>query len=222
MNGQLKTLQARKQYLLLNFDGEDLRCVLTVPEGARSIILFVGCGGSSRESGLCTVVAKHVNRRGHASLLIDHLTPEEQADECGTIKMFGFDTGFLSRRLVQAAVWIKKNNELKNLNLGFFTEGGTAEASFSAGVELKDDVRAMVVSGSIAPLTESTLTPIRVPTLFLLPADEIAQVEFALEISQKLSSESQVDVIDFAEPLEHVTERLCELTSSWFDCFLLR
>lgn len=220
MNRKSKTVERQKEDLLLNFDGEELRCILTVPEGARSIVLFIGCGGSSRESVFCAGLADYLNERGYASLLMDHLTPEEQSDDCGTIKLYGFETDYLSRRLVQTAVWIKTHKDLKNLRLGFFTEGGTAEAAFNAVTELRNEVRAVVVSGSIGTVTEST-NAIHVPTLFLLPAHEIEEVEAALALSS-MNPESRVDVINLAEPVDNVTKQICELTIAWFEYFLLK
>jgi len=52
---------------------------LTVPPGARGIVLFVHGSGSSRHSKRNRFVARTLNEAGLATLLFDLLTPEEEA-----------------------------------------------------------------------------------------------------------------------------------------------
>ena len=52
---------------------------LTIPEGARGIVLFAHGSGSSRHSPRNRYVAQELQAGGLATLLIDLLRPEEEA-----------------------------------------------------------------------------------------------------------------------------------------------
>src|SRR5688572_23349135 len=74
---------------------------LTVPEGAKGVVLFAHGSGSSRFSGRNRFVAGELNRTGLGTLLIDLLTAqEERIDEhTGQLR---FDIPLLASRLVSA------------------------------------------------------------------------------------------------------------------------
>ena len=57
---------------------------LTVPDGARGIVLFVHGSGSSRHSPRNRFVAQALNSTGLATLLFDLLTPDEESRDIYT------------------------------------------------------------------------------------------------------------------------------------------
>src|ERR1700716_3124932 len=70
---------------------------LTLPKGARGVVLFSHGSGSSRHSPRNRHVAQMLNDANLATLLIDLLTSEEEAIDVRTAHL-RFDIGFLSQR----------------------------------------------------------------------------------------------------------------------------
>src|SRR5512146_447845 len=79
----------------------DLEGNLTVPEGARGVVLFAHGSGSSRLSPRNRYVAGVLNEAGLATLLIDLLTPREEQEDMRTSRL-RFDIDFLAERLLGA------------------------------------------------------------------------------------------------------------------------
>src|SRR5581483_9826900 len=106
--------------------GQQLHGDLTVPADARGIVLFAHGSGSSRMSPRNRFVAAALAHSRLATLLIDLLTPEEEAvdDLTGQIR---FDIGLLAQRLVTIIDWLNTRPETARLPLGLFgasTGGG--------------------------------------------------------------------------------------------------
>jgi len=74
---------------------------LSVPERARGIVLFAHGSGSSRLSPRNRYVAGLLNEAKLATVLLDLLTPDEEAIDLRTAHL-RFDVGLLSERLVAA------------------------------------------------------------------------------------------------------------------------
>ncbi len=72
---------------------------LSIPEGATKVVLFAHGSGSSRFSPRNSFVAKLMNKRGFATLLMDLLTEEEEAIDEVTAE-FRFNIDLLAKRLV--------------------------------------------------------------------------------------------------------------------------
>src|SRR5919205_65415 len=101
---------------------------LGLPEGARGIVLFAHGSGSSRHSPRNRYVAQTLRDAGLATLLIDLLTPEEEAVDMRTAHL-RFDIGLLAERLVGATDWLTQNPDTQALRVGYFgasTGGGAA------------------------------------------------------------------------------------------------
>src|SRR5690348_13722153 len=77
---------------------------LTVPQGANGLVLFVHGSGSSRHSPRNQFVARTLNDAGHATLLFDLLTPDEESVDLYT-REHRFNIGLLAERLVYATKW---------------------------------------------------------------------------------------------------------------------
>src|SRR6266850_8300407 len=72
---------------------------LSLPEGARGIVLFAHGSGSSRLSPRNRHVARLLNEAKLATLLLDLLTPDEEAIDLRTARL-RFDVGLLAERLM--------------------------------------------------------------------------------------------------------------------------
>src|ERR687889_1809734 len=78
-----------------------LEGILNIPEGAQGIVLFAHGSGSGRHSPRNLYVAGALREAGLATLLIDLLTPEEEAVDLRTRRL-RFDIGLLADRLAGA------------------------------------------------------------------------------------------------------------------------
>src|SRR5436190_13038208 len=96
----------------VRLDGE-----LSVPRGARGVVLFAHGSGSSRHSPRNQFVARMIREAGAGTLLFDLLTREEEAIDMRTREL-RFDIGLLAERLIDATYWIK--GEFDYLSTGYF------------------------------------------------------------------------------------------------------
>src|ERR1700738_2551888 len=71
---------------------------LSLPKGARGIVLFAHGSGSSRFSPRNRCVAQLLNQEKLATLLVDLLSPEEEAVDLQTAQL-RFNIGLLAERL---------------------------------------------------------------------------------------------------------------------------
>src|SRR5713101_2440356 len=78
---------------------------LSIPAGARGIVLFAHGSGSSRHSPRNRSVAQVLYQGGFATLLIDLLTADEEAVDMRTGHL-RFDINLLAERLVGATDWL--------------------------------------------------------------------------------------------------------------------
>src|SRR6188474_3870706 len=92
---------------------------LTIPESANALVLFAHGSGSSRHSPRNQFVASTLNRAGLGTLLFDLLTPDEEALDIHT-RQHRFNISLLAQRLVNATIWIRQQEQTRNLRIGYF------------------------------------------------------------------------------------------------------
>jgi predicted dienelactone hydrolase len=112
---------------------------LDVPEKAAGIVLFAHGSGSSRHSPRNQAVAAALRADGLGTLLLDLLTPEEEASDERTAEL-RFDIGFLAERLVDVTDWLTDRNRTTGLPVGYFgasTGGGAALVAAAARLSLR-------------------------------------------------------------------------------------
>ena len=92
---------------------------LTLPKDARTIVLFAHGSGSSRHSPRNRYVAQLLNEAKLATLLVDLLTPDEEAIDLRTMQI-RFDIDLLAERLIGVTDWLTENRDTRHLRLGYF------------------------------------------------------------------------------------------------------
>jgi putative phosphoribosyl transferase len=92
---------------------------LSLPEGARGIVLFAHGSGSSRRSPRNRNVARLLNQARLATLLVDLLSPEEEIVDLRTAQM-RFNIGLLAERLVAVTDWLVQRSDTRPLRIGYF------------------------------------------------------------------------------------------------------
>src|SRR5207244_5142999 len=119
---------------------------LTVPEGARGLVVFAHGSGSSRHSPRNRYVAGALNDAGLATLLLDLLTPAEEEEDLRTRRL-RFDVTLLGERVVAAIDWAGAQDGLAELAVGAFGASTGAAAALIAAAQRPERVGAVVSRG---------------------------------------------------------------------------
>nr|MBA3480937.1 hydrolase [Pirellulales bacterium] len=107
---------------------------LAVPENALGVVLFAHGSGSSRHSPRNKFVAEALNQRRVGTLLIDLLTPEEEAVDIDTAH-HRFDIELLRIRLLMAVDWLAANESTQDLPIALFGASTGAAAALAAAAQ---------------------------------------------------------------------------------------
>jgi predicted phosphoribosyltransferase/dienelactone hydrolase len=191
---------------------------LTVPAGARGVVVFAHGSGSSRSSPRNMFVAGALHVVGLGSLLFDLLTPEEEADRANV-----FDIGLLARRLSAATAWLRAQPGLQEARVGYFGASTGAAAALRAAAGPGSGIAAVVSRGGRPDLAGAALGAVRAPTLFLVGALDDRVLELNQAARAQMRGESRLVVIPgaghlFAEP--GTLEQVASLARDWFVRYL--
>lgn len=194
-------------------DGVSLEGELLVPEGATGLVLFAHGSGSSRHSRRNNFVADRVRERGVATLLFDSLTEAE--DETYETR---FDVSLLTDRLLAAREWVRRQEELEGLSIGYFGSS-TGSAAALRGATRGSDVGAVVSRGGRVDLASDVLEHVRVPTLFIVGEADRQVLELNREAYERVPGVKRLEVIDraghhFEEP--GALETVADHAGTWF------
>jgi putative phosphoribosyl transferase len=188
---------------------------LTVPPGARGMVIFAHGSGSSRRSPRNRYVAAALNRAGVGTLLTDLLTPEEESKR-GNV----FDVRMLAGRLTGIARWLRSHPAARGLPLGYFgASTGAAAALWAAATEPRVPIAAIVSRGGRPDLAGAQLGSVRAPTLLIVGGNDKVVLDLNRQARQRLTCESDLAVIPgathlFAEP--GALEQVADLAGEWF------
>ncbi|MDR5710103.1 MAG: alpha/beta fold hydrolase [Armatimonadota bacterium] len=195
---------------------------LRIPEGARGVVLFAHGSGSSRLSPRNRFVARELQRHGLGTLLIDLLTPEEEAADLRTAR-YRFDIPLLGRRLVGLVDWLAENVQTKGLHIGLFGASTGAAGALIAAAERPEHVHAVVSRGGRPDLAAHILPRVRAPTLLIVGGADLPVLALNEEALQHLRCEKRLEVIPgaghlFEEP--GALEAVARLAAEWFGRYL--
>jgi putative phosphoribosyl transferase len=146
---------------------------LTVPEGARGLVLFAHGSGSSRRSPRNRYVAGVLNQAGLGTLLFDLLTSDEGSDRTKV-----FDARLLADRLAGATEWLRRQPEAAGVRIGYFGASTGAAAALRAAAEPDADIGAVVSRGGRPDLAGGRLAEVHSPTLLIVGSKDVLVVEF--------------------------------------------
>jgi dienelactone hydrolase len=191
---------------------------LTLPERSRGIVVFAHGSGSSRYSPRNRLVAATLAQAGLGSLLLDLLTPDEEARDArsGALR---FDIAMLATRVVGALDWVRGDEETRELPIGCFGASTGAAAALVAAAQRPEAVEAVVSRGGRPDLAGEVLPDVRAPTLLIVGGQDTAVIEMNRSAIELLRCPVRLDIIPgashlFEEPgaLDLVAERARE----WF------
>jgi putative phosphoribosyl transferase len=154
--------------VLISLGAVDLEADVAVPEGARGMILFAHGSGSSRRSPRNMQVAEYLRSRGRfGTVLFDLLTAHE--DEVYERR---FDIGLLGRRLDEATDWLRMQDGIGDLDVGYFGASTGAAAAIVAAAS-RDDIAAIVSRGGRPDLAGEALRIVTAPTLLIVGSADL-------------------------------------------------
>jgi putative phosphoribosyl transferase len=186
---------------------------LTVPEHAGGLVVFAHGTGSGRHSPRNRAVAEVLQRAGMATLLVDLLTPDEEAAR-GPV----FDVELLAGRLAAAARWASAEPSCVGLPLGYLGASTGAAAALVAAAR-DDAVRAVVSRGGRPDLAGPALADVRAPTLLVVGGHDQQVLELNRAAQAQLRCTNRLAVVPGASHLfeEPGTLRTAaELARDWF------
>src|SRR4051812_3164643 len=99
--------QTLSQNVSIPSEAGSLQGILTIPKGAKGIVLFAHGSGSGRHSPRNQFVARLLNEQQIATLLMDLLTEEEEEIDLLT-RHLRFDIELLARRLEEATQYSQR------------------------------------------------------------------------------------------------------------------
>jgi putative phosphoribosyl transferase len=195
--------------------GVELVGDLVVPEAPQGLVVFAHGSGSSRHSPRNRQVARALNRRHLATLLLDLLTPEEELYRANV-----FDIGLLAQRLVAATRWTRREPQLDDLRIGYFGASTGAGAALWAAAELGREIAAAVSRGGRPDLAAAMLPAVRAPVLLIVGGRDEIVLELNREAQRLLHAPSELAVVPgathlFEEP--GALEEVSRLAGEWFE-----
>jgi dienelactone hydrolase len=195
---------------------------LTLPEGARGVVLFAHGSGSSRHSPRNRHVARMLNEAELATLLIDLLTSEEERIDLRTAHL-RFDIGLLAERLVAVTDWLAQYPGTRHIRIGYFGASTGAAAALVAAAERPQLVGAVVSRGGRPDLAGSALARVEAPTLLIVGGNDFEVIELNRAALAQLRCEKQLVIVPgathlFEEP--GTLDEVARLAREWFEHYL--
>jgi putative phosphoribosyl transferase len=195
-----------------------LEGILGLPTGSHGIVVFAHGSGSGRLSPRNNFVARHLQRDGFATLLLDLLT-EEEADDRHNV----FDIDLLADRLLLTKGWLEAEPYTRLLKIGYFGASTGAGAALQAAARGPSNIKAVVSRGGRPDLDESYLPSVTAPTLLIVGGHDEPVIAMNQRAYDLLPCEKKLIIVPgathlFEEP--GTLEQVAEQASRWFVRYL--
>jgi dienelactone hydrolase len=197
---------------------------LVVPAGTAGVVLFAHGSGSSRRSPRNRAVARALQDRGLATLLIDLLTAEEEAIDLETAQL-RFDIDLLAERLAGATDWLAGRRDTRGLRIGYFGASTGAAAALVAAALRPREIGAVVSRGGRPDLAGDSLARVEAPTLLIVGGYDTEVIALNREAYARLLCKKKLEIVPrathlFEEP--GTLEAVARLAGDWFLEHLVR
>ena len=193
-----------------------------IPDEPHGIVLFAHGSGSSRHSPRNQYVARALERRGLATLLIDLLTQEEEAIDDRT-GQYRFDIGMLAGRLATIVDWLGRRKETSLLPIGLFGASTGGGAALMAAAARPREIATVVSRGGRPDLAGPSLARVTAPTLLIVGGLDTPVIQMNRDAMRQMRTEVALEIVPgathlFEEP--GALERVAELAGNWFSRYL--
>jgi putative phosphoribosyl transferase len=191
---------------------------LTLPPGARGVVLFAHGSGSSRHSSRNRYVAQELRRSALGTLLMDLLTSEEEAVDARTGHL-RFDIDLLAERLGAATDWLRDDPRTSRLAVGYFGASTGGGAALLAAADRPAGVGAVVSRGGRPDLAGAALPRVQAPTLLIVGGRDEPVIEMNREALAGLRCEKRLEIVPGATHLfeeRGALEEVARLAAGWF------
>jgi putative phosphoribosyl transferase len=191
---------------------------LVLPEPATGVVLFAHGSGSSRHSSRNRFVAGQLQAAGLATLLIDLLTPEEEAVDQHTGHL-RFDIPLLAERLVAATRWLGEQPSTRAFPVAYFGASTGAGAALVAAAAEPERVGAVVSRGGRPDLAGNALPLVRAPTLLIVGGRDLQVLELNRATMARMQTRTRLEIVPGASHLFEepgALEVVARLARDWF------
>jgi dienelactone hydrolase len=193
---------------------------LWVPNLATGLVIFAHGSGSSRFSSRNRAVAKALQERTLATVLLDLLTRDEEHIDVRTAE-YRFDIERLGTRVVAATDWFKDRTDLKAFPVGYFGASTGAAAALIAAAVRPGIVRAVVSRGGRPDLAGSALPKVKAPTLLIVGGHDEPVIEMNEHAkAQMRSAHADLKIVPGATHLFEEPGTLEQVEQLAGDCFV--
>lgn len=192
----------------------ELEGMLELPASPIGVVLFAHGSGSGRFSPRNNYVAAQLRAAGIATLLLDLLSPQEDA-----VVQNRFDIALLCRRLHAAANWLGTEPLSAPLPLGLFGASTGAAAALRLAAESGSGVAAVVSRGGRPDLAGPALAQVDAPTLLIVGGEDGMVIDLNRQALAALRCEKELEIVPgaghlFEEP--GTLEQVAALACAWF------
>lgn len=148
---------------------------LALPPEALGAVIFAHSSSGSRLSPRNRAAARQLNEAGFATLLVDLLTIDEEAN---TLRADQLDDrlALLSERLLAATDQLAAWPDTADLPLGYLGVGVGTAAALLAAAQRPGQIGAIVSCGGLPDLACARLTAVNAPTLLVVGGEDHALI----------------------------------------------
>ena len=195
-----------------------MQATVSVPQDARSTVVFAHGSGSGRYSPRNQFVAQYLNQHGFATVLADLLTEEEEREDARTAEL-RFDIGLLAERVKAIVDWTQEPATLAPRRVGLFGASTGAAAALIAAAERPDVVLAVVSRGGRPDLATDAFARVQAPTLLIVGSNDPQVLDLNKEALERLGTAKVLEIVEGATHLfeeSGALEQVARLAADWF------
>src|SRR5215216_6579336 len=221
--GKMNKTNTENRYVKISSQGVTLEGILSVPDEAKGLVVFVHGSGSSRHSPRNQYVAQTLQEGGLATLLFDLLTASEEEIDLQT-RHLRFDIDLLASRTSGVLEWLA-GQPYNFAKIGLFGSSTGAAAALIAAAGLPDRVAAVVSRGGRPDLAGQALPNVQAPVLLIVGANDETVIHLNKQAlaQMRLGAEKKLIIVPGASHLFEepgTLEYAARLATEWFQTHL--
>ncbi len=191
---------------------------LAIPDHAVGLVIMPHASANSRFIPRNRSVADALDHGDLATLLVDLLTEDEEAQDERTGRL-RFDVGLLAERTAAIEGWKQVLPELRSLRTGLFAAGACGAAALLAAAQHPHAFHAAVLVSGRPDLAGSALTRLMAPTLLIVSARDTPNRAANERAMTRIHSEVRLELVPDARDLFEEAGALARVAvqaADWF------